>query len=365
MENDSKFLEDPHEREHFKAVCGAFFNYQVDSLVDIFRIEKNFSSLKPEHLSKLKEPIEIRTQKMKDGTAANYYFLTHIVHPYIDLFSHTMLPDGRLQIENLNVSGKNISKVRSTLRQLVRDWAIEGEKEREMCFTVILDEIKRVFPNVKNEEGELISILTPGAGLGRLSFEIAKHGYKSQGNEFSYFMLLVSDYILNNTKTSNQFTVFPFIHDFSNVFTLNEIFRPVKIPDICPGEELKEGSDFSMVAGDFIEIYSQQKSQWDCIVTCFFMDTANNIMQYIEIIYEALKPGGAWINFGPLLYHYSNSDEEVSIDLTWEEFRHVILQFGFTLENENTKPSWYAAEANPMLEITYKCIFFTAIKPNN
>ena len=40
-------------------------------------------------------------------------------------------------------------------------------------------------------------VLCPGAGLGRLVLEIAGRGYAAQGNEFSYFMLLASNYLLN------------------------------------------------------------------------------------------------------------------------------------------------------------------------
>ncbi len=42
-----------------------------------------------------------------------------------------------------------------------------------------------------------ISVLVPGAGLGRLAFEIARRGYTCQGNEFSLFMLFASNFVLN------------------------------------------------------------------------------------------------------------------------------------------------------------------------
>lgn len=69
-----------------------------------------------------------------------------------------------------------------------------------------------------------------------------------------------------------------------------------------------------MVAGEFVEVYSKQAginfilnaiAKWDCVVTCFFLDTAHNVMEYIECISKILKPGGLWVNLGPLLYHYS------------------------------------------------------------
>ena len=40
-------------------------------------------------------------------------------------------------------------------------------------------------------------MLVPGAGLGRLAFEIARCGYSCQGNEFSLFMLFASNFVLN------------------------------------------------------------------------------------------------------------------------------------------------------------------------
>ena len=44
-----------------------------------------------------------------------------------------------------------------------------------------------------------INILVPGAGLGRLSYELASRGYACQGNEFSLFMLFASNFVLNKS----------------------------------------------------------------------------------------------------------------------------------------------------------------------
>ena len=40
-------------------------------------------------------------------------------------------------------------------------------------------------------------VLVPGSGLGRLALEICARGYATQGNEFAYFMLIVSNFLLN------------------------------------------------------------------------------------------------------------------------------------------------------------------------
>jgi len=50
----------------------------------------------------------------------------------------------------------------------------------------------------RNEHGlSDIKILVPGAGLGRLAFDLVLKGYAVEGNEFSLFMLFASNFILN------------------------------------------------------------------------------------------------------------------------------------------------------------------------
>lgn len=50
------------------------------------------------------------------------------------------------------------------------------------------------------------------------------------------------------------------------------------MPDVLPAEIL--GRDFSLVAGDFEEVYGKDSDEeepqhglWDAVVTCFFLDT--------------------------------------------------------------------------------------------
>lgn len=55
-----------------------------------------------------------------------------------------------------------------------------------------------------------------------------------------------------------------------------------------------------MVAGDFIEVFSgaEHAGAYDAVATCFFLDTAHNILQYLEIVYRLLKVRGAGVK-GP------------------------------------------------------------------
>lgn len=42
-------------------------------------------------------------------------------------------------------------------------------------------------------------MLIPGCGLGRLAWDVAKAGHIAEGNEFSYFMLLTSNFVFNQS----------------------------------------------------------------------------------------------------------------------------------------------------------------------
>lgn len=56
--------------------------------------------------------------------------------------------------------------------------------------------------------------------------------------------------------------------------------------------------------------------QFDCVVTCFFIDTGDHVLDYVETIDDVLEEGGEWINLGPLAY-----DGSVRLKLSWEELQ--------------------------------------------
>ena len=107
------------------------------------------------------------------------------------------------------------------------------------------------------------------------------------------------------------------------------MLKRVQIPDVLPSD-LPPGSNFSLVAGEFEEVYGRQDGGadpdepsaglWDAVLTCFFIDTviirslscttepepyfqyyapqAKNIVNYLRIIHRILAHGGVWINLG-------------------------------------------------------------------
>ncbi|KAG4137682.1 hypothetical protein ERO13_D07G086600v2 [Gossypium hirsutum] len=269
----------------------------------------------------------------------------------------------------LNVPLVDVDKVRCIIRNIVRDWAAEGEKERNQCYKPILEELDAQFPNRSKESPP--ACLVPGAGLGRLALEISCLGFISQGNEFSYYMMICSSFILNHTETTGQWTIYPWIHSNCNSLSDNDQLRPVLIPDIHPASAgITEG--FSMCGGDFVEVYndSSQIGVWDAVVTCFFIDTAHNIIEYIEIISRILKEGGlvgwqVWINFGPLLYHFADmygQEDDMSIELSLEDVKKIAFHYGFKLEKEQTIETTYTTNPRSMMQNHYHAAFWTMRK---
>ena len=361
----SSAAKDPEEYRHLRSIVSAFFNYQIDSLRDVTRMERDFKSIGEKYLKKLSFNYTERIEKLKHAIFQNYKFLLKIADPYKNMFKLYKASSGEVLMEPLIVEGKDIIKMRSTLRLFIRDWAIDGIDERNSTYKPILNELKNYFKDKSKKEFENgINVLVPGAGLGRLMYEIAKLGFKSQGNEFSYYMLLCSNYIFNNTTKENEFVIQPLIHSFSNIYNEEAPFKKVMIPDENLAEELSktETGEMSMVAGEFCRVYKEKINFFDSVVTCYFIDTANNIIEYIETIYNILKIGGLWINFGPLLYHYTDNINEVSIELSWNEVKNIIIGYGFEFTKEENVQTTYSADKESMTHRIYKCIFFTAVK---
>lgn len=88
------------------------------------------------------------------------------------------------------------------------------------------------------------------------------------------------------------------------------MFLLLQIPDlVCGSVPLapKAGEGFRMMAGDFLDVMGPHTADtYDAVVTCFFIDTAHNVLDYLRRISLVLKPGGKWINLGPLLYHFAD-----------------------------------------------------------
>ncbi len=284
----------------------------------------------------------------------------------------------------------HIDKAKSTIRQMYRDWSAEGLDERQACYGPVLEDLEEDFGHLPDKSS--VKVLIPGAGLGRLVFETWRKGYMVEGNEISWHQLLTSNWVLNHTK-GTTFDLYPFAAEFSNVIRREHQLKVVKVPDVHVSSVLEDSSGLSstermqMKAGDFVSLYREERhgGRFEAVVTVFFIDTAPNLIRYIETVRHCLRPGGVWINNGPLLWHFEDRgspavdertqsgeatsaqagiEEPGSFELTDEEVVELVRQMDFDIERRELGIEGIGYINNPrsMLQNTYRLSHFVARK---
>ncbi|XP_048750609.2 carnosine N-methyltransferase-like [Ostrea edulis] len=354
--------DDQAEREHFIRILNAFKFYRSHSMRRVYMAEKSFNGIPQQHQKYIPHFLD-NLKTIQTCISHNYEIIRLIIKDAEYMFENKTHEADVKPEENLKQmppTNFDMDKVKTTLKQFVRDWSTSGEEERKACYDPVIAEVKDLF---KDRDPSTVAVLVPGAGLGRLAFELARCGYRCQGNEWSLFMLLASNFVLNKCTEVNCFTLYPWIHQWTNNKLSSDQTQPIKFPDINPSD-LPPTSDFSMAAGDFLEVY-QTPDVYDCVATVFFLDTAHNVISYIETIYNILKPGGYWVNLGPLLYHYADIENESSIELSAEEVLRVVEKVGFVIKKDAKEiSSTYTQNPVSMLQYRYISVMFVCQKPH-
>jgi carnosine N-methyltransferase len=216
------------------------------------------------------------------------------------------------------------TQVVQALKHFVRDWSSAGHHERS-TFPPILTTMKTLFPDATAKR-----VLVPGAGLGRLAYELAAQGFDVVANEFSSYMTLAHRYMLslhdgNPAAKVDSYSFHPNINWWSHHRSNEGMLRAVTFPEVLPRQEVLK--KLKLVEGDFVTTFlPQEEGRFDAVVTLFFIDTARNIIDYLETIDKVLKPGGVWVNLGPLLYGTAPL-----IELSLDEVLRVAEKIGFEL----------------------------------
>ena len=241
-------------------------------------------------------------------------------------------------------------------------------------------------------------VLVPGAGLGRLVFEVCRAGHAAEGNELAFHALVAGHWALNALVPGQSFALYPCALGFSNHVDRAAQLRRVDVPDVHPATELArvarevEGwsGSMSVAAADFTVLYADEEHAgvYDVVATCFFVDTAPNVVRYVETIRHVLKAGGCWVNVGPLLWHFEERAQEGeegrgangaggedsgrdrgigepgSVELTADELILLVETMGFRIEKREILDSGcgYIQDPHSMLQSSYRLLHFVAEK---
>lgn len=388
---------DVEEKNHWDEVCQAYRQYATFAMAQWTNHQHRFQALPEQQRKVLPEALRYGTPEYskraslyKEAAIRNQFCLDCILR-------HAGQAHSQESTSVAYSTDSQMSKIASVLKSLARDWSAEGKPERDMAYQPILTQVKK-YMSVRDAQTLVPSkICVPGAGVGRLACELSALGYTVQGNEFSLYMLLASDFILNGSVATleSPLQISPSLLESRNVLSSEDPGRKIAFPDMDPLSIVKAQqdsdsalpqADFSMAAGEFASIYSHPKEtdKWDAVVACFFLDASPCVIEYLQVIHDMLKPGGVLINFGPLLWHWSGpamrpDDKTVpqyqerfgyldkkyleSVDLCWDDVRQVILNIGFEILEEDTGiRALYTADRRSMMNMNYQCASFVARK---
>ncbi len=310
----------------------------------------------------------------------------------------------------------DLDKARSTIRQLYRDWSHEGAEERDACYNPIFGALADYFGEHPLPRRH-IRVLVPGSGLSRLPLELFKAGYTVVANEVSHHQTMAADYIMNGKLKPHHHDLYPFALSFSNHRTRGDQLTKVSIPDLDVHTVLNGWPDpharptRSTVGGDFCVAFRAPRFQerYEAVVTCFFVrmrshlsainadktmqiDTAPNLIYYVDTMKHCLRTSGIWVNIGPLLWHaesrtgenetvgserQSSTTAEVHLDiperiginepgtfeLSDDEVKQLVTESGFEIiEARQTDPVGYIQNSGSMLQHIYQPSFWVARK---
>lgn len=266
-------------------------------------------------------------------------------------------------------------RVRSLLLQLTREWSDEGIDERQV--------LERIYGDLGSQQ---LDILIPGCGTGRIIYDLAARGHDVHGIEFGYHVMILNQFMLNFYQ--REFIIYPYLHKLSNVVSRDHQTRNVTIHK----EVLDIKGSMAMSGGSFIDIYGPNDLQisefyleenhecradptkFDTLITCFFIDTAPNIIDYLRTIHHRLHPHGKWINIGPLQWHFEDDHNITTtitngitvpsinkgLELSSEDLFHLINQF-FKITRNDQIPTTYATDQTLMAKNLYHCLYWIAL----
>jgi len=180
-----------------------------------------------------------------------------------------------------------------------------------------------------------LRVLVPGAGTCRLAWEIARLGHRVEASDLATEAIIAAHSILDGTSSFQQaqqpLPVYVHARCEAGVLRRDACLRPTMIPSLPrvqgrPSTLTLSVADFMAADGDaYLDVQEGRTDAqeagggnstaegitpggaWDVVVTSYFIDTLADPLAAVRLIHNLLKPGGTWINFGPLQWHQQST----------------------------------------------------------
>lgn len=256
------------------------------------------------------------------------------------------------------------------LIQIHREWSQEGQVERDQCFGKCIAALTKYLPPAGQR------VLVPGAGLGRLNWDLCTLGYNVLGIERAISMLLTARFFLLHCLPNDRtIAISPFAFEIgrgpSNARAGEHLSRTVTVPDAASLALAKEqcaapkGGE-RIIAGDFTEFCKLpcEAQQWDAVISCFYIDASGDVITATQATHAVLKPGGLWICCGPLEYDGGGGfhADDQALRLCADELLLFVQRCGFEIVESAFTPCDYTANPHSMIHTGFEALFFVARK---
>ncbi|KAK0619035.1 N2227-like protein-domain-containing protein [Immersiella caudata] len=310
-----------HPRHRLLEALRGFSSYGENNLAELNRLKDLYRHASKQQKALLESTINYSSKftSISDLVVKNQDLCDAIVRNALD-FYHIDRAELERHTRGMTAAGRPADKVSvsQALKHLVRDWSAQGASERDAAYPCIVKALEGIAKRYYHHDQRL-NVLLPGAGLGRLGHEISQLTPKFEvtNNEWSAYQNIIYRFLEANRQ---QNTIRPFIDTWSHHKTTPNMLRGVPFPDTPLNVD-----DVLLVEGDFTTTFSRETGYYDVVITHFFIDTARNLMSYLDTIHRVLKKGGYWINFGPLLY-----GSAPFVQLSLEEVLVVAEAMGFS-----------------------------------
>lgn len=215
-------------------------------------------------------------------------------------FGYTLNDDGTLNFKGEQVvvatSPSYQSRVNEAVGHLCRDWSSSFQCERQPLTDFISKSLNH--PSIDKSKRTLVVI--PGAGVGQVPFFTAKSfsNFEVASVELSPLMYLLNEFALDH---GSDVGIRPFCQHYSGSCNTQNQTRKFQVQL----KSVKRPSNLTTHWGNFLQ-YSTNGKKYDQIIVCtaFFIDTAENLFDYIKAIesFSSSCKELQWINVGPLKY---------------------------------------------------------------
>jgi len=238
-----------------------------------------------------------------------------------------------------SVSSRNVLAYSTSLNYLRRDWCRPPECEHEI--RIIKETLATVLNNsVQNRELAVYM----GAGMGRIAWEFS--------SVFRQSVAIDNSIAMGFNFYRLQQEPIPFYEiNTKRVFQTDDMIRPLeaRMPHAGPDD-----SEILYIAASALDTPLQDASA-SSVVSVYFTDVFP-LRLYLKEVKRILKPGGLFVHFGPLEYHF----EETADMLSAEDIRIIFETEGFdTLKDEEVHTT-NLESAVSMLSVQYRNWFFAA-----